>query len=129
MAMKIIEDNNCVGTAVGIYIYLCHSTILINMLTSNTMQYPVSMGLDLTIIFSYIIAIKVVVVFAVVIVSNALTPNSYFTSNDVDRLRDVFAESRSHDLDLQMMHYSVLGYTLLGDALETPQVTFKMGIL
>ena len=62
------------------------------------------------------------IVFAVVVVNQALTPNSYFTPTDVDRLRAVFAMSRPYGADLQAIHYSVLGYTLLGDTLETPEV-------
>jgi len=67
--------------------------------------------------------VTVLLVLAIGVVGQALTPNSYFTSADVERLRAVFAEAQPYGSDLQALHYSVLGYVLLGDTLQNAQKT------
>lgn len=57
----------------------------------------------------------VAVVLSLAVLSSALTPASYLTSGDKDRLRNVFKASLAQD-DLSSVAYSVLGFKLLGEA-------------
>merc|ERR1719362_2701737 len=45
----------------------------------------------------------------------ALTPSSFLSTVDKDRLRKVFADSIAKENDLPSVSYAVLGYKLLGD--------------
>ncbi|KAI0208719.1 Dolichyl-diphosphooligosaccharide--protein glycosyltransferase subunit 2 [Lamellibrachia satsuma] len=57
----------------------------------------------------------VVVLFALTVVGQALTPSTYFTTVDKERLRTIFLSAEPYQPDnLQAVHYSVLGLALLG---------------
>lgn len=52
--------------------------------------------------------------FAVAVVGQALTPSSFLTTIDQDRLKKVFKSTTPYT-DLPTVHYSILGLKLLGD--------------
>lgn len=52
--------------------------------------------------------------FAVAVVGQALTPSTFLTTIDQDRLKKVFKSSTPYT-DLPTVHYSILGLKLLGD--------------
>jgi len=63
--------------------------------------YCISSGLSLALLLS------------LTIVGQALTPSTYITPADRERFRRIFLTSAADDLEL--LYYSVLGISLLGD--------------
>ena len=57
---------------------------------------------------------------ALTVLGQALTPATYFTQADRERLRGVFTVPYGDDVEL--IHYSILGFTLLEEVLAEPQV-------
>jgi len=64
---------------------------------------------------------SVLLILAVAIVGQALTPSSYFTANDVDKLRALFAGVQPYGSDLESVYYSVLGISLLDEAVPNAE--------
>ena len=63
------------------------------------------------------------VLFALTVVGQALTPSTYFTTVDKERLRTIFLSAQPYQTDnLQAVHYSVLGLALLGAGHVEPSV-------
>lgn len=64
------------------------------------------------------------VLFALTVVGQALTPSTYFTTVDKERLRTIFLSAEPYQPDnLQAVHYSVLGLALLGAGHVEPSVS------
>ncbi len=62
-------------------------------------------------------------VLALFVVGQALTPSSYLTRADLERLRAVFSATLPYGTaDMQSIHYSILGFSLLDDSIPEPQV-------
>lgn len=59
--------------------------------------------------------------FAVAVVGQALTPSTFLTTVDRERLRSVF-ESAQPYTDAANAHYSILGLKLLGATIPKEQV-------
>ncbi len=70
--------------------------------------------------------VAVLCIFALVVVGQALTPSSYLTQGDVERLRAIFSSTLPYGTDLQSIHYSILGFSLLDDSLQDAQVNHDM---
>ncbi|KAK7467780.1 hypothetical protein BaRGS_00036968 [Batillaria attramentaria] len=67
---------------------------------------------------------SVLVLLAVAVVGKALTPSTFLTTVDKDRLKAVF-EGADPYADVQSAHYSILGIKLLGGTLPGTQDTCK----
>ncbi|XP_074656368.1 dolichyl-diphosphooligosaccharide--protein glycosyltransferase subunit 2-like [Tubulanus polymorphus] len=63
---------------------------------------------------------SVLVFFALTIVGQALTPSSYFTTVDQQRLKAIFEAAQPY-ADLVQAHYSIMGLKLLGSSIPKPQ--------
>ena len=61
-------------------------------------------------------------IFAVVVVGQALTPSSYYTPADIERLRALFSAARPYGADIQTIYYSVLGFSLIDDTIPFAKV-------
>ena len=68
--------------------------------------------------------IHLAVVLSLAVLGSALTPASFLTSADKDRLRNVFKTSLAQD-DLSSAAYSVLGFKLLGEAVPDSATVCK----
>ena len=68
-------------------------------------------------------AFSLLVVFALGVVGQALTPSTFFTNVDKERLRYVFNAVKPYGEDLEAMHYSIMGISLLGKHFEEPYVS------
>ena len=66
--------------------------------------------------------VSLLVVFALCVVGQAVTPSTFFTHVDKERLRYVFNAVKPYGEDLESMHYSILGFSLLGKHFEEPHV-------
>lgn len=64
---------------------------------------------------------SVLILLAVAVVGKALTPSTFLTTLDQERLRAVF-QGASPYTDVQAAHYSILGIKLLGGTLPSSQV-------
>ena len=64
---------------------------------------------------------SVLILLAVAVVGKALTPSTFLTTVDQQRLRSVFEGAVPYQ-DLQSAHYSILGIKLLGGTLPSSQV-------
>jgi oligosaccharyltransferase complex subunit delta (ribophorin II) len=62
---------------------------------------------------------SILVLLAVAVVGQALTPSTFFTNVDKERLRSVFKTVKPYDADLESLHYSVLGSSFMG-SMELP---------
>jgi hypothetical protein len=60
------------------------------------------------------------ILLTLMVVGQALMPATYFTQADKERLLKVFAAAFGDDVE--MMHYSILGYQLLGQPLPDAKV-------
>lgn len=60
--------------------------------------------------------------FAVAVLGQALTPSTFLTTIDQDRLKKVFKSTTPYT-DLPTVHYSILGLKLLGDTSINNQVS------
>ncbi|XP_076457036.1 dolichyl-diphosphooligosaccharide--protein glycosyltransferase subunit 2-like [Babylonia areolata] len=67
---------------------------------------------------------SVLILLAVAVVGKALTPSTFLTTVDQQRLRSVF-ESAAPYVDLPSAHYSILGIKLLGGTMPSTQDTCK----
>ncbi|XP_070209693.1 dolichyl-diphosphooligosaccharide--protein glycosyltransferase subunit 2-like [Littorina saxatilis] len=67
---------------------------------------------------------SVLILLAVAVVGKALTPSTFLTTVDQQRLRSVFEKASPYP-DLQSAHYSILGIKLLGGTLPNAQDTCK----
>ncbi|KAL8582854.1 hypothetical protein ACOMHN_042687 [Nucella lapillus] len=67
---------------------------------------------------------SVLILLAVAVVGKALTPSTFLTTVDQQRLRSVF-ESAAPYVDLPSAHYSILGIKLLGGTMPNTQDTCK----
>ena len=65
------------------------------------------------------------VLFSVAILGQALTPSSFLTTVDKDRLKRVFQSTLGNKDDLPSLHYSILGYKLLGETAPNSQELCK----
>ena len=72
---------------------------------------------------------SVLCIFAVVVVGQALTPSSYLTRGDLERLRAIFSATLPYGTDLQSVHYSILGFSLLDDSIPEPQVSLYVIVI
>lgn len=72
---------------------------------------------------NFIAVWSIALVACMCVVGQALTPSSYFTLGDKERFRNTFDSVRPYTGDLEALHYSILGFTLLEEALQTPQVS------
>lgn len=72
----------------------------------------------------YISVTPILYLFAVAVVGQALTPSTFLTTIDQDRLKKVFKSSTPYT-DLPTVHYSILGLKLLGDTSINNQVSAK----
>lgn len=72
----------------------------------------------------YISVTPILYLFAVAVVGQALTPSTFLTTIDQDRLKKVFKSSTPYT-DLPAVHYSILGLKLLGDTSINNQVSAK----
>lgn len=61
------------------------------------------------------------VLFSVALMGQALTPSSFLSTVDKDRLKRVFQSALGHSDDLPSVHYAILGYKLLGDTAPNAQ--------
>ena len=61
-------------------------------------------------------------ILAVAVVGQALTPASYFTPADMERMRGIFAGARPYGSDLESVYYSILGFSLLDDTIPAAKV-------
>ena len=69
---------------------------------------------------------SVVLVSALAIVGQALTPSSFFSTVDRSRLKAVLdAAVAAKDSDLGSLHYTILGYKLLGETAPNSQELCK----
>uniref|UniRef100_K1QHM2 Dolichyl-diphosphooligosaccharide--protein glycosyltransferase subunit 2 n=1 Tax=Magallana gigas TaxID=29159 RepID=K1QHM2_MAGGI len=62
----------------------------------------------------HVLVTPILYLFAVAVVGQALTPSTFLTTIDQDRLKKVFKSSTPYT-DLPTVHYSILGLKLLGD--------------
>lgn len=76
----------------------------------------------------YISVTPILYLFAVAVVGQALTPSTFLTTIDQDRLKKVFKSSTPYT-DLPTVHYSILGLKLLGDTSINNQVSAKNELL
>jgi len=60
-------------------------------------------------------------VLALAVVGQALTPTSYFTQSDLDRLKVLFGSVSYASSDLETIYYSILGFSLLEEPIPKPQ--------
>lgn len=65
--------------------------------------------------------ISILYLFAVAVIGQALTPSTYFTTVDQQRLRTVFETSQPY-ADVTSAHYSILGLKLLNIEIPKPKV-------
>jgi len=63
----------------------------------------------------------ILVVLALAVVGQALTPTSYFTQGDLDRLKVLFGSVSYASSDLETIYYSILGFSLLEEPIPKPQ--------
>lgn len=61
------------------------------------------------------------VLFSVALMGQALTPSSFLSTVDKDRLRRVFQSALGHTDDIPSVHYAILGYKLLGETAPNAQ--------
>lgn len=72
--------------------------------------------------FLFIPVTPILYLFAVAVLGQALTPSTFLTTIDQDRLKKVFKSSTPYT-DLPTVHYSILGLKLLGDTSINNQVS------
>ncbi len=56
-------------------------------------------------------------------VGQALTPASYYTAADIERLRSLFKSVQPYGADLETVYYSILGFSLLDDSIPVVKVS------
>ena len=70
----------------------------------------------------YVLGTTILMLFAVAVVGQALTPSTFFTNVDKERLKTVFKAAKPYGSDMESMHYSILGFSLIG-SMEEPYVS------
>lgn len=65
--------------------------------------------------------LSIIGVLAIAVVGQALTPSSFLTTLDQNRLKSVFEAAAPYG-DTQSAHYSILGLKLLGATIPNAQV-------
>ena len=68
--------------------------------------------------------LHLVVVLSLAVLGSALTPSSFLTGSDKDRLRKVFKTSLAQD-DLSSVAHAVLGFKLLGETVPDSTAVCK----
>jgi oligosaccharyltransferase complex subunit delta (ribophorin II) len=80
------------------------------------------------ILYLFIIAVTpILYLFAVAVLGQALTPSTFLTTIDQDRLKKVFKSTTPYT-DLPTVHYSILGLKLLGDTSINNQVSCMFNV-
>jgi len=70
---------------------------------------------------------SILYLFAVAVVGQALTPSSFLTTVDRERLRAVFEGAQPYP-DAATAHYSILGLKLLGATIPKEQVSLLVSL-
>ena len=63
--------------------------------------------------------------FALGVVGQAITPSTFFTHVDKERMRYVFNAVKPYGSDMESMHYSIMGFSLLGKQFGLPGVRYR----